>query len=260
MSDAAEHRERWQDDIAAYALDALPAREAAILESHLEECEACREQLLWLAPAVDQIPHDVEQKPAPPALRERLLAIVDEEAAVPRGEGESKPAAAPRRWLRFRLPGFGETGRSGASGIFRSRPALAGLAVTLLLVAGVVGYQLHDTGATNDGDDAPAQTFTAQAAKGMSSSSGSLEVEGDHGSLRVSGMPPTEGDDVYQAWIQDEDGGVHPSSTFVVAGDGNGVVSIPSGLEGAEAVMITREPSGGSETPSEAPVMTARLD
>ncbi len=96
MSEAVGHRERWQDDIAAYALDALPAREAAILESHLAECEACREQLLWLAPAVDQIPHDIEQRPAPPALRERLLAVVDEEAAVPRGEGESKPAAAPR--------------------------------------------------------------------------------------------------------------------------------------------------------------------
>ena len=245
MRDASEHRDRWQDDVAAYALDALPPREAEIFEAHLEGCEACREQLRWLTVAVDQIPQDVEQLPAPPQLRDRLLSVVDSEAEVPRET--TAPEPAPETRVR-RLPSF--------LGGFSMRPALAGLAAALVLVAGVVGYQLHDSGG-DPGDGT--RTVSAQAAKGVDSS-GALEVEGDHGSLRVSGMPPTHGGDVYQACIQDRDGGVHPSSVFVVADDGSGVVSIPSGLDGAAAVMVTREPRGGSETPSEPPLMTARLD
>src|SRR5689334_11347336 len=126
MSERDEHRDRWADEIAAYALGALDEREAALFEHHLDGCERCREELRWLQPAVDTIPASVEQIAPPPALRERLLATVRAEAAP-------EDAAPAKR--RFRLPFL------GAAGL---RPALAAGAV-LLLAAGIAGYELRNT-------------------------------------------------------------------------------------------------------------------
>ena len=46
---------------------------------------------------------------------------------------------------------------------------------------------------------------------------------------------------------------------FVVADGGVGDVAIPHGLSDARRVMVTREPKGGSELPSENPVLTAEM-
>src|SRR6476619_7558597 len=148
MSDDIDHQ-RWHDDIAAYALDALDAPEATLLEEHLAGCERCTERLGWLQPAVDEIPTSVEVHAAPPALRERLLDIVDAEAEVPR---PGPVAAAPKQRRRW-LPSFDG---------FALRPTLAGFAVILLLAAGVGGYVLHDAGGcTSTGTST--ETYTASA-------------------------------------------------------------------------------------------------
>lgn len=246
MSDGERDMEQGhpRDDLAVYALGALPADEAAAVEAHLAGCEQCRERLLWLSPAVDQIPAGVEQRKAPPELRERLMAIVDAEAEVPRetvASGPAKGTGERRRWL----PRFDA---------LSLRPALAGLAVVLLLVAGVVGYELHD-----DGDGSDTRAYTAQAAQGFAAT-GTLEVEGDKGTLSVADMPATHGGDVYQAWIEDERGMVQPSSVFVTSDDGSGTVTIPHGLDDAVEVMVTRESRGGSEVPTESPFLSAQLD
>lgn len=235
------HDERWHDEVAAYALDGLTTEEAEAFEAHLSGCESCRERLRWLTPAVDQIPTEVEQLAAPATLRASIMDIVDAEADVPRPAPES--TAAPGRWRRF-LPSFQGTAL---------RPALAGFAAMLLLAAGLAGYALHDP------DGGPgSETYTAELAPGMGGS-GTLEVNGDKGSLTVSGMPRTRPGDVYQAWIKDESGTIRPSSVFVVSDDGTGSVSIPDGLEGAAEVMVTREPKGGSKLPTETPFMTAQI-
>lgn len=243
MTDRDPNSGHPHDELAVYALGALPADEAAALEDHLLDCQSCQERLRWLTPAVDEIPASVPQQAAPPALRERLMAVVDAEADVPRSapvESGSVASSPRRRWLPS-LEGLS------------LRPALAGLAVVLLLVAGVVGYELHDTGGTGQ-----SQTYAAQAATG--DASGTLEVDGDEGSLRVTDMPPPPGDDVYQAWIRDESGAVTSAAVFVTSGDGTGSVAIPHGLADAAEVMVTREPRGGSEAPTEAPLMTAQLN
>ncbi|MEO7197170.1 MAG: anti-sigma factor [Solirubrobacterales bacterium] len=247
MSEIIDHHVRWHDEIAAYALDAMDEREAAILEQHLHECDACAERFRWLAPAVDVIPASVAQLEPPPQLRKQLMTIVREEAkaagadAAParsssRGEGR-------RRWL----PSFAG---------FALRPALAGAAALLLLIAGVGGYELRNE--TSPGSSV--QTYAATAAANAPAASGSLRVDGDQGSLRVTNLPPTERGQVYQAWIKDSEGSVHPSSVFVLSDDGTGAVGIPAGLSGAEQVMVTREPKGGSQSPHENPLISASLD
>ena len=243
MSEFAEHSERWHDDIAAYALHALDKREAALLEHHLEGCGGCAERLRWIMPAVNVVPSSVVQHAPPPELRSRLMAIVEEEAAA--GGSAGAPAQPERRFRS--LPSF-----EG----FARWPTLAGAAVVMLLVAGVAGYQLRNETAS----DTPAtQSFTAESLAQGSLASGTLNVDGDQGSLRVSNLPPTRKGDVYQAWIKDDEGSVHPSSVFVVSDDGTGSVSIPSGLLEADKVMVTREPKGGSKLPTEDPLLAAEL-
>ena len=51
--------EHYRDDLAAYALGALEEPEAAELQRHLAECEACRIELRWLEPAVDMLPRSI---------------------------------------------------------------------------------------------------------------------------------------------------------------------------------------------------------
>jgi len=241
-----EHPEGWHDELAAYSLDALEEAERDRVERHLEGCGACRERVRWLWPAIDMLPAAVAQQDPPPALRERLMAIVEDEAAAGSpARPEARVGARSARRRRSWLPGLG-----GAL-----RPALAGFGVALLLAAGVVGYSLRDD------ESSSSRTYAAVPLSGRSPAEGTLTVEGDSGSLEVRNLPPAGRHEVYQTWIRHtgNDGGIEPSTVFVLAKDGSGHVRIPSGLEGADEVMVTREPVGGSEKPHESPLILAKL-
>lgn len=246
MSDRTSHAETWHDDLAAYALDALGEREALRVADHVADCDSCRERVRWLTPAVNVLPATVVQQEPPPELRERLMAIVEREAAEAAGETEPAVAPARKRRRRISLPGFS----------IALRPALASFGIALLLIAGVAGYSLRDGSSTE-----AETTFTAQPTATGSLASGMLEVSGDDGSLQVANLPAPGRDEVYQAWVQHNghNGRIVPSSVFVVNDEGAGEVAIPSGLEGADRVMVTREPEGGSEKPTEGALLIANL-
>ncbi len=98
MSDAQDHRS-WRADIAAYLLGGLEPDETAALETHLEGCERCREELRWLQPAVDLLPESVEQLEPPPQLRERLMAEVGAAGdAAPRRTHSAAAAGLTAVW------------------------------------------------------------------------------------------------------------------------------------------------------------------
>jgi hypothetical protein len=242
------HGERWNSELAAYALDALDPAERTAVEEHLAGCDACSERLRWLLPAVDVLPAMVSPQAPPPELKARIMDTVDREAALARAAaGDRSPVAAarPRR-------GF----LSGLS----LRPVIVGLAVCFLLAAAVTGYVLSDYGGSDGGGSET--VYTAEAGRPSSPATGRLEVDGDAGMLHVANLPPTHADEVYQAWIQDRGsagGSVHASSVFVVSEDGVGDVAIPHGLAKAARVMVTREPKGGSAHPSENSVLTAEM-
>lgn len=244
-SDREDHRVRWDDELAAYVLDALDEREAVAVATHLDECATCSERVDWLAPALDVLPAAVPQEPPPPALRARLLEIVEREAAL---EAAAKqPASADGGRRRISLPIFGS---------FAMRPALAGFGVALLLIAGVVGYALRD------GASSETRTYAAVASAEDSLASGTLAVDGDGGTLHVADLPAAGRDEVYQAWVQHTGPGGHivPSSVFVVDDEGVGEVAIPEGLEGADKIMVTQEPAGGSDKPTSDVLLTAAID
>jgi anti-sigma-K factor RskA len=229
-----------RDDLAAYALGALPPDEAAALERHLDSCESCEARLRWLSPAIDLLPAAVEQRTPPPSLRENLMATVRAEAA----EAAAEPApAAPRRdpwWAGLRS--------------LAMRPA-AGFAAVLLLVVGLgAGYLLGGS----DTEEPGTELVRADALNGATPVSATLEREGDRAILHVHELPEIAQDEVYEIWVQ-RAGVMEPRNTFVLRMDGTAEAVIPGPLEGGEAVLVTREPRPGSPQPTTDPLLSAPL-
>jgi anti-sigma-K factor RskA len=237
-------RERWHDDLAAYALGALPEHEAAALERHLAECPACTERLRWLQPAVDLVPASVPPLQPPPELRERLMTTVRAEAATQRAALGTPADGRRRSRLRRRLEALRPP---------RPRLALAAAVLAAVLVAGIGGYALR-------GDSEPtSEAFAVESISPRLDASGTLRVDDGEGTLVVENLPPLPGDDVYQVWTG-VGGELRPSSTFVAEADGRAATAIPELPEGTDRILVTREPAGGSETATTAPVLRAALD
>ncbi len=215
----------YEDDLAAYLLDALPGDEARAFERHLDGCARCQERARWLQGSVEMLPAAVEQLEPPPALRERLMSTVHAEVA---------PAPRRRRAWRdlFAVP----------------RPVIAVAAAVLAAVA-IGAYALG-----SGGDGQETVTARADAPAGVIAT---VERTGDQGILRVSGLAQRT-DGIYEVWIA-RDGKVEPSTLFQVQRNGNGAAAIPHGLDGADQVMVTLEPRGGSAKPTRAPIIVAKI-
>lgn len=232
--------ESLRDDLAAYALDALPEAEADELTAHLEHCPRCRELVRWLKPAVDVLPAAVPQHAPPASLRKDLMATVRAEAAEP-----ETAARKPRRdawWRRFAAPAL--------------RPATA-LAAAALLAVGVAGGYLID-GDADDRVRPPTAFVEAQPLSGNPDVSATLELHGDSATLHVNELPRLAPGRVYEVWVE-RAGVMEPSTLFVLDREGSGTAAVPGPLEGADRVLVTEEPRGGSQRPTSPPLLAASL-
>jgi anti-sigma-K factor RskA len=229
--------EGLRDDLAAYALGALGADEAAALERHFDTCPDCEARLRWLTPAVDMLPAGVEQRTPPPRLRESLMETVRAEAAP------AAPAAAPAR-------------RGSWLDAFRGlalRPA-TGMAVLILLVVGVgAGYLLRGSET-----EPPVEITKAESLNAAVPVSATLQSNGETATLHVNELPAIAQDEVYEIWVQ-RAGVMEPSGTFVLESNGSAVAAVHGSVEGGEAIFVTREPDGGSRQPTTEPILTAPL-
>jgi hypothetical protein len=139
----------------------------------------------------------------------------------------------------------------------RLRPAAVWVSAALLVAVGAAGgYGL----ATQLGDGG-SRTVAAQVDEArLPGATARLVVtdDGEAAVLRTNAMPSLDEGSVYQVWLE-RDGEVVPQSLFQVGPDGRGGGAVTDGLEGADAVMVTREPVGGSRAPTEAPVLTVKL-
>jgi anti-sigma-K factor RskA len=237
------NHEHWSEDVAAYTLGALEPGAAAELERHAAGCERCREEMRWLTPAVDALPEGIERLQPPPELRARLLAEVradgvraDERAATPSLLGRAS------NWLR-------ELG-SGPMGL---RP-VAGVAAALLVVAAVAGFAIGG-GIGSDSGGGGASTIVAGKAPGVTAE---MVNEGDSGTLHLANVKQLPGDRVLEAWVR-RDGEVEPvEALFVPDREGRASTELPD-MNGVEAVMVTKEPSGGSATPTGEPLISINV-
>ena len=247
MSSRGRDHERFADDVGAYLLGALEPDEERRFGKHLKRCQECRDEVARLEVARDALPASVEQFSPSPDLKASLMetvraAAASAEPAAPRREGAERP-----RWRELLL----------------ARPRLAAAAAAAMVAIGVgAGALVGAIGGTDGARDADTVAATVDRAR-MPGGEASLVVPADADTeggaiLRVEGMQPPPSGHVYEVWIQRGDR-VTPSSLFTVEHDGSGAAAIPDKLEGADAVMVTREPEGGSTRPSERAVVTVPL-
>jgi anti-sigma factor RsiW len=225
-----EH-ERYRDDVGAYLLSALDTAELAEFERHLAGCPECRAEIEELRVAADALPRSVEPFAAPPSLKRSLMAAVKEDA---------QPARQP---LLARL---------GLDRLFRPQLALAGAAV-VIAVAVAVGTQL------GGGGHHGGRVVTAAVDRSrLPDATATVTLNHGSGQLRVTGMPRPRPGQVYEIWLK-RGNQVQPGPLFNTDRGGNGAGAIPNDLQGVDAILVTREKTGGAMTPSEAPVISAPI-
>lgn len=215
---------RWRDELAAYMLGALDRDEASDFERHLEGCEHCQEEMRWLQPALQTLPEAVERQKPPRQLREALMSEVRDDAREARGRAAT--ARPRRRWFL--------------------RPAV-GFAVVALLVAGVAGYELGTGGSGGGGGSSTIERQVDGIAVKM-------VREGDGGSLQLDNVDQVEDGKVLEAWVNREGTIEAVPALFVPDRNGRAETRIAD-MGGVKEVMVTEEPSGGSETPTSAPIV-----
>lgn len=233
--------DRWSEDIAAYMLGALEPVQAAELERHAEDCERCRSEMRWLTAAVEALPEAVERREPPPALRERLLTEVRDDARA--------EAAGDRSTQQGSRRGFGWLTGSGAHGW---RP-LGAIAAVALVVVALAGYEIGSGGTDSGGSKS---TFVAGAAPGVVAK---VTREGDGGEIRLANVKRLPDERVLEAWLQ-RDGEVEPvKALFVPDPDGNATTNLGN-IKGVEAVLVTTEPAGGSKAPTSTPIADVKIE
>lgn len=241
------------DDLAAYALGALDARERSDAEAHLAGCESCRQELA--------------------SYQALALALTDERPPL------GAPASA---WtgiasqLRARTPADGPTPDSAAAPAPRAlaslRAMLIGWGATAAVLALLSGIVLWREFRASDGEgDRVAALARAVDGKviplagGMAGAwfSGRLYVneEGTQGGLAVVGLPVLDAQAIYQVWFVRPDQTRASGGLFIADSRGAAVVrvSIPGPLSQFTGVGITKEPSGGSSGPTSVDLLSGPL-
>ena len=242
----------FSDDAAAYVLGALTGEELERFSTHLEGCEACREEVTRLQVAADALPLAAPQLSAPPELKQRIMSAVGggtAERDAPHAGAAPADLAEPRvrRAREAQHAARRSTRRSPRRWTVGAAGALAAAAIVLAVVA------LAGSGGGESSRVVRAQVLAHGA-------SASLRVRGRRAELLVNGMPQVPAKRTYQVWVQ-RGGAPQPTDAlFSVSGSGGATVAVPGSIAGVKAVLVTAEPLGGSRTPTSAPVIVAHLD
>jgi anti-sigma-K factor RskA len=226
-----------RDNVGPWVLGALEGDEAWRFSAHLEVCDACRREVEELRGAADVLPLSAPPVEPPPALKQRLMAIVEAEAA------ERAPSASPRR---FGVPSWLRSAQL--------RPALAAGLAGALIVGGVAGFAVRGGGSGSS----PRTLAASVAIPGAPGARASLVREGGQAQLRVSDFPQAGRGRVYEVWVKRPGQAPEPDALFAVNRSGRGAAAVVANVDGAEAVLVTREPTGGSLRPSSAPIVMAK--
>jgi anti-sigma factor RsiW len=237
--------ELHKEDAGAYLLGALEPAEQSAFERHMASCHECRAEVDRLRPAADALPRSVDPYAPPASLKRSLMEAVREDAA------QRAPA---RRPVRERLFGLGRL-------LTGMRPELAWVSAAFVLMVGVaLGFAVTEltSGGGGDGQRVVAAEVDSSRLKHASATLTLPKGKDGPAHLRVVGMPRPKPGRVYEIWLK-RGNQLQPGPLFDVDSQGNGVGAIPDNLDGVSAILVTQEHEGGAQTPSQPPIISARI-
>ncbi|MGW2033498.1 anti-sigma factor [Streptomyces argyrophylli] len=257
---------------APYALDALEPGERRRFEKHLAGCDRCAAEVRELAEDAVRLAWSAAA-PAPPALRDRVLAAVRTTPQEPaRGRAgtrdrtparERAPQLPPHVWGTQPPPGRARASRT-------RRPLLVPFATVTaaaaLVVASLFAVQARRTedrlAAERDRAREIAHVLAAPDARAAGSGDAGgrsigviASVSEREAVVTLSGYGTPSGGRVHQLWLMRPR--VRPRSLGLLAGD---TPLVAKGLDAAStSLAVTVEPDGGSAQPTGQPIVQLTL-
>jgi anti-sigma-K factor RskA len=252
------NNERFEDLKDAYVLDALPEEERRSFEEFLAahpERQAEIDELGAVAGLLAYSPEDQEPRPE---LRDRIMEVVEAEAA-PRRERRGGSAFA-------RLAGY-----IGARGLAFGAAALLIIGLlswNLLLQGQVEDLQGQVESSQSQVEDLQAQVREAQAQQtqtvqlsGTWANQGAdaevVSINGNRIVLVADNLPSIPEGQTCQIWVIKGD--VPESSGLFQPGGTETAAPITTPIKKGDTIAVTVEPAGGSEHPTTDPVLSAEL-
>jgi anti-sigma factor RsiW len=188
------------DLTAAYALNALDEREEAEYEAHLGRCADCQRELASLREAASRLAYVPESPAPPPALGTRILDQA-------RRERENVVPLRPR-WA---LPTAAAVAAVAAS-----------IAIGLGIWAASLSSSLDDERQARAAQERAVAVLIEQGADRipLEGAAGGLYVAPDgRAALVLEALDEAPGDQIYEAWVGTEAGGMRPAGTFEATGE-----------------------------------------
>lgn len=216
---------------AAYSLDALDELEEREYEEHLRGCERCREELAAFTEAATSLAYAVDAPAPPPTLRDRILNGAHAERAV-------VVPFRPRRTLNYALG------------------AVAAVAAAVAIGVGIWGASVSGRLDRLESTNAVLGDPNARVAE-LSGADGRVVVsEAGDAVLVVSGLERAPSGRDYEIWVIE--GNAPRRAGLFEAEKGREVVRLEERVPRDSVVAVTLEKDGGVETPSTAPLFSAR--
>jgi anti-sigma-K factor RskA len=234
-------RERFDDLKEAYALGALSEEERQEVEDYLMTHPDLRAEVDDLKSIANLIALSPQEYEPSPTLRRDLMNRIS-------SSPDATPAADPS---------------SRQSGLWRvfGPGGLAAAAVLAFVAIGMFAWNasLQEENQALQGELQGQQTYALEGTGAAQEVRGGVVRLGDERAVLVAeDLPsPSEGE-TYETWILREDV-PEPAGLFEPDDAGVAAAPIEGSLEGADAVAVTVEPSGGSSSPTSDPLITANV-
>ena len=220
----------------AYALDALDPEEREAYETHLAQCERCREELASLAETASALAFGVASPAPPQRLRSQILtaAAAERENVV--------PLPSRRPWLAV------------------AASVAACAAVGIGIWASTLSNSLDRARATGAQAEMAAQVLADENSQkiALHGSNGMLAVDpSGRGVLIVHRLPAAPTGKTYEAWVIPPGGAPRKAGLFSSKGSMT-MVPLAESVPRGSVVAATVERSGGVDKPTQTPVFSAQ--
>lgn len=241
--------EELLDDVATYALGALPASEASRVREHIATCESCRAEYDALRSSVTALATSAEAcldeehgaVVASPLLKARIMRQVRAEKAA--------PAKSRTPW--------------SALAIAASITLAIGMsAYAFSLNERIAALQTQVAHATHETDDSRMLADIKSAkAKRYAVTGGEIVIAQPRVYITMVDLPKPPPGKVYQAWTLGKgEKAMRPSVTFSPDARGVALVPITNVSHNLTTVAVSIEPEGGSKAPTSTPLFVRTLD
>ena len=243
------------DEVAVYALGALPPADARRVRAHIASCAECQEEYHRLRSTASLIGLTaetvVDDRTCPSTLlKPRIMRAIAAQSAPPHD-------ARPKMW-----PAYLVAAACLAIAIVSSMANISVTAQNRQMQAELS----RNTDATKKLAETLNQTRTMLAdllsndAKRYDVDGGQIVTHGSHVYIAMRSLPQPPHGKVYQAWTLAKGAKkVAPSYTFVPDANGVAVVPLPVDARATAAVAISVEPEGGSKQPTSKPIAVVPL-